>query len=372
MVETGSGSTYKQFVFRPSGDLLAVYSGSLVKGTIPLPGGGTAVYNSSGLSFIRHKDWLGSSRLATTWAHAVYSKESYAPFGETYNEAGTADRSFTGQDQNVQGGSGGTGVYDFMFRKYDPSAGRWLSPDPYGWGAVDLTNPQSLNRNIYLMNQTMSGVDPTGLCPKWLPWDSKYNAVGYDTVHNWYLSDDSYPCYYPPYGGGLGVSQGNPPPGSPFGNSNSMGYDGGGGGGGAPNDAQTNDCVTGQQILDEAARWNGTPYSHAKAQCGAAGDCSGTVSAIYGNVGINIALGSMTSGSSAQGIYNSPSLSQTSNPQPGNIVYWSTPYNHVMIFAGNGYVWGARRTGYPFGYYPMSWFGNGSQPTYLASPKQCK
>ena len=86
------------------------------KGTIPLPGGGTAVYNSTGLSFIRHKDRLGSSRLATTWAHAVYSKESYAPFGETYNEAGTADRSFTGQDQNVQGGSGGTGVYDFLFR----------------------------------------------------------------------------------------------------------------------------------------------------------------------------------------------------------------------------------------------------------------
>ena len=143
--------------------MLAVYSGSLVKGTIPLPGGGTAVYNSSGLSFIRHKDWLGSSRLATTWAHAVYSKESYAPFGETYNEAGTADRSFTGQDQNVQGGSGGTGVYDFLFREYDPSAGRWLSPDPYGWGAADLTNPQSLNRYAYVLNKPLVFVDPLGL-----------------------------------------------------------------------------------------------------------------------------------------------------------------------------------------------------------------
>jgi hypothetical protein len=48
----------------------------------PLPGGGTAVYNASSLNYIRHKEWLGSSRLATTWAHAVYSKESYAPFGE--------------------------------------------------------------------------------------------------------------------------------------------------------------------------------------------------------------------------------------------------------------------------------------------------
>jgi RHS repeat-associated protein len=115
------------------------------------------------LNYIRHTDWLGSSRLATTWAHAVYSKEAYAPFGETYNEAGTPGRSFTGQDQDVATGPGGAGVYDFLFRKYDPSAGRWLSPDPYGWGAVDQTAPQSLNRYAYVMNNPMNAVDPLGL-----------------------------------------------------------------------------------------------------------------------------------------------------------------------------------------------------------------
>jgi RHS repeat-associated protein len=164
MVEKGSGGTYTQFVFRPSGAILAVYSGGLTKGTIPLPGGSTAIYNSNGLNFIRHTDWLGSSRLATTWAHAVYSKEAYAPFGETYNEAGTSpDRSFTGQDQDVATGTGGAGVYDFLFRKYDPSAGRWLSPDPYGWNAVDPTAPQSLNRYAYVMNNPMTYRDQLGL-----------------------------------------------------------------------------------------------------------------------------------------------------------------------------------------------------------------
>ena len=163
MVEKGVSGTYTQFVYNPDGTSLAVYSGGLTKGTISLPGGSTAVYNASGLNFIRHKDWLGSSRLATTWAHAVYSKEAYAPFGETYNEAGTADRSFTGQDQNVVTNSGGTGVYDYLFRKYDPSAGRWLSPDPAGWGAVNQASPQSLNRYAYVENQPMSLVDPTGL-----------------------------------------------------------------------------------------------------------------------------------------------------------------------------------------------------------------
>jgi len=163
MVEKGVGSTYTQFVYNPDGTNLAVYSGGLTKGTISLPGGSTAVYNASGLNYIRHKDWLGSSRLATTWAHAVYSKEAYAPFGETYNEAGTADRSFTGQDQNVVTNSGGTGVYDYLFRKYDPSAGRWLSPDPSGWDAVNPKAPQSLNRYAYVMNNPMSLSDPNGL-----------------------------------------------------------------------------------------------------------------------------------------------------------------------------------------------------------------
>ncbi|HET7103032.1 MAG TPA: RHS repeat-associated core domain-containing protein [Terracidiphilus sp.] len=70
--------------------------------------------------------------------------------------------SFTGQDQNVQTGSGGTGVYDFLFRKYDPSAGRWMSPDPAGWAAVDLTNPQSLSRYAYVSNMPGYFVDPYG------------------------------------------------------------------------------------------------------------------------------------------------------------------------------------------------------------------
>ena len=119
--------------------------------------GATAVYNGSGLAYFRHKDWLGSSRLATTWQHGVYSKEAYAPFGEAYNEAGTVDSSFTGQDQDSSCNS------TFVFRRHDPVAGRWLSPDPSGWGAVRTNNPQSLNRYTYLMNNPMAAVDPNGL-----------------------------------------------------------------------------------------------------------------------------------------------------------------------------------------------------------------
>lgn len=217
MVEKGSGSTYSQFVFRPSGAMLAVYSGSLTKGTVTLPGGNTAIYNSSGLNYLRHTDWLGSSRFATTWGHAVYSKEAYAPFGETYDEAGTADRSFTGQDQDVVTGSAGGGVYDFLFRKYDPSAGRWLSPDPSGWDATEPDDPQSLDRYAYVENQPLSLVDPTGLFSS-VPCPVSVWAAGCD-----------YPLQPPSGCSGYGSCQsGNP------GNPGNPGNGGSGGGGGAP------------------------------------------------------------------------------------------------------------------------------------------
>jgi hypothetical protein len=31
---------------------------------------------------------------------------------------------------------------DAMFREFDTMQGRWISPDPAGLAAVDLTNPQ--------------------------------------------------------------------------------------------------------------------------------------------------------------------------------------------------------------------------------------
>lgn len=68
------------------------------------------------------------------------------------------DRSFTGQDQDTT-----SGIYDFMFRRYDGPAGRWLSPDPLGWGAVQRSHPQSLNRYAYVMNNPLNLTDALGL-----------------------------------------------------------------------------------------------------------------------------------------------------------------------------------------------------------------
>jgi hypothetical protein len=65
----------------------------------PLSAGATAVYNSNGLSYYRHPDWLGSSRIASTPGRTLYYDGAYAPFGENYAETGTTDRNFTGQNR---------------------------------------------------------------------------------------------------------------------------------------------------------------------------------------------------------------------------------------------------------------------------------
>jgi len=133
------------------GERLALMNGqTLQKAFVPLPGDGAAMYTASGLSYYRHSDWLGSSRLASTPTRTVYSTTAYAPFGEPYAQSGTADLSFTGQNQDTVGGS-----YDFLFREY-AIQGRWPSPDPAGLAVADPSNPQSLNRYAYVLNNPLA------------------------------------------------------------------------------------------------------------------------------------------------------------------------------------------------------------------------
>jgi RHS repeat-associated protein len=154
--------TYTNHLFTAAGQRYATMTGGTwQKYFLPLPAGMQAVYTPSGLQYYRHADWLGSSRFASTPSGAVQYSLAYAPFGETYSESGTVDRSFTGQTQDTVAGS--TALYDFTFRQHASSQGRWLVPDPAGLTAVDPTNPQTWNRYAYLANNPLNGVDPLGL-----------------------------------------------------------------------------------------------------------------------------------------------------------------------------------------------------------------
>jgi len=169
-VEQYNGSAYAEIVYNVDGSKLALMSGQTVtKVFAPLSGGATAVYTSSGLAYYRHPDWLGSSRLASTPSRGVFYDGAYAPYGEPYVETGGAtDRNFTGQNQDLTPGSTGY-LYDFLYREYHSTEGRWISPDPAGINAVDPTNPQSWNRYAYVGSNPLSFVDPSGLYA-YCPW----------------------------------------------------------------------------------------------------------------------------------------------------------------------------------------------------------
>src|SRR5580700_3731350 len=162
-VEQYNGSAYTEIVYGPLGNKMALMNGTTVsKVFTPLSAGATAVYTSSGLSYYRHPDWLGSSRIASTPSRTVYYDGAYAPFGENYAETGTIDRNFTGQNQDLTPGSSGL-LYDFLHREQHSTEGRWISPDPAGINAVDPTNPQSWNRYAYVLNNPLALTDPFGL-----------------------------------------------------------------------------------------------------------------------------------------------------------------------------------------------------------------
>jgi RHS repeat-associated protein len=133
---------------------------TLQKAFCNLPGGGTAVFTSSGLAYYRHADWLGGSRFASTPSRTKYFDVAYAPYGEKYANSGTLDLNFTGQNQDTV-----LGLYDFMYREYHPVSGRWVQPDPAGMGAVSMTNPQTWNRYAYVGNMPLNNVDDLGLAP---------------------------------------------------------------------------------------------------------------------------------------------------------------------------------------------------------------
>lgn len=160
MVEQNRSGAYSQIVYAPSRAKLALMNGStLQKGFVPLTGGSMAVYNSSGLAYYRHSDWIGSSRFASTPSRTMYFDGAYAPFGEPYAQTGTNDLSFTGQNQDTV-----PNLYDFPAREYGIQ-GRWPSPDPAGIASADPTNPQSWNRYAYVRNSPLSLTDPTGMDP---------------------------------------------------------------------------------------------------------------------------------------------------------------------------------------------------------------
>ena len=101
--------------------------------------------------------------MRTNYAGAVGSSYKALPWGDGYlatvNSSG-ADQDnehFAGLERDAE-----SGTEHAVFRNYASAQGRWLAPDSY-LGSYDFTNPESMNRYSYALNNPSSFVDPSGL-----------------------------------------------------------------------------------------------------------------------------------------------------------------------------------------------------------------
>lgn len=160
---TWGGSPSAEVVFDQYGKLASVWRpgdqsviiGKNYWGDLPLT---TYVPGTSGQTYFDHFDWLGTKRLSTTSTGTVYGSYTSLPFGDGWgNTSGNDDNTFDDFAQMWDNGI----TSHAQFREYSHAQGRWMQPDPYS-GSYDFSNPQSLNRYSYVLNNPLSFIDPTG------------------------------------------------------------------------------------------------------------------------------------------------------------------------------------------------------------------
>ena len=167
-VKSTIGSTTTEFVFNANGQRASEWNGTphqQLKGHYYAGGQPVAYYttaaSSSGAALhFEHQDWLGTERLRTSYTGAVEDSFTNLPFGDNYSVSGgtsTDPYGFAMLDYDSEDNTDHA-----QFRQYSSAQGRWLSPDPY-YGSYDLSNPQSMNRYAYALNNPLSLIDPTGL-----------------------------------------------------------------------------------------------------------------------------------------------------------------------------------------------------------------
>lgn len=152
-----TGSTWTDSVHVPGAERVAVIRG-------PANGSpGTAAT----VAWL-HADQVGTTRVLTDQngnnlgqcnQNSYYPQGSlltYAPFGAELDcTQSQTDYKFTGKERDAESG------LDYFGARYNSSSmGRFMSPDPLGG---DLTDPQSLNKYSYVLNNPLTNTDPTGL-----------------------------------------------------------------------------------------------------------------------------------------------------------------------------------------------------------------
>jgi RHS repeat-associated protein len=173
-VEKSNGASGTLYWRSPSGAAIAEtdLSGSTVSEYVFIAGRRIVRIDGSGNVFFYNVDQVGTTRTITDYQGNICYDADFTPYGqEIVQHVNTCPQNykFTGYERDPE-----TGL-DYAFaRYYSSSLARFLSPDPLG-GSV--TDPQSLNRYSYVLNNPVGLVDPLGLTTNCL-LDGSYVECG--------------------------------------------------------------------------------------------------------------------------------------------------------------------------------------------------
>ena len=147
-----NGAGAYQQMFDPNGGWLGIYGALDV---LRWGNGAYAWYNGTE-TYFNHINNLSSTTMMTNHAGAPVEDVLFYPWGQAWKTWGGGGNNFA----ELPYDDATTNTNLALYRLQSPGLGRWLSPDPLGG---DITNPQSLNRYGYVLNNPTTLTDPLGL-----------------------------------------------------------------------------------------------------------------------------------------------------------------------------------------------------------------
>lgn len=197
--------------------------------------------DSSGNVYYYFVDALGSTKTVTNATGTACFDADYYPYGQEndYSTSCSPTYKFTGYEYDSE-----TGNYYAFARYYDPRIGRFMTTDPL---AGDASNPQSLNRYGYVVNNPESMTDSAGMTGNGMGGGSPFaSCIPWGILHWDYSSFDGQTIFIDSYFdfGGF-ICPGLPTPGQWYPSPGGGGTAGDGSGTSSPNFGQ----LVGQTLI---------------------------------------------------------------------------------------------------------------------------
>jgi RHS repeat-associated protein len=205
-----------QHLFDPNGTWL----GNAGEYSIVWWGNAALALYLNGNTLFNHINHLGSTTVRTNQGGTAVEDMLFYPWGDVWQSWGSGGYNFA----ELPYYETTTNTSPTTFRFYSMNLDRWHSPDPMG---TDITNPQSLNRYVYVLNNPTTLTDPMGLWPSGPGPICAVRPVRFHgAVHAMYAGGGG--CGYGPVTGGEGgVSIDGGPP-LPLGTFGGWSFGGGG------------------------------------------------------------------------------------------------------------------------------------------------